>query len=93
MSNLIDLSGKSRSYLTKKLNEMEIPETDSRDYDTEHIKEILIFQAPDMFYDSRDEAKAKTKKPKKVATAKRGGMVKKFSSGGAAIRGLGKVIK
>jgi len=58
MSNLIDLSGKSRSYLTKKLNEMEIPETDSRDYDTEHIKEILIFQAPDMFYDSRDEAKA-----------------------------------
>ena len=58
MSNLIDLSNKSRSYLTKKLNSMEIPETDSRDYDTEHIKEILIFQAPDMFYDSRDEAKA-----------------------------------
>jgi hypothetical protein len=54
-----DLANKSRSYLTKKLNSMEIPETDSRDYDTEHIKEILIFQAPDMFYDSREEAKVK----------------------------------
>jgi len=40
-----------------------------------------------------DEAKAKTKKPKKVATVKRGGMIKKFSSGGVALRGFGKVIK
>jgi len=93
MSNLIDLSGKSRSYLTKKLNSMEIPETDSKDYDTEHIREILIFKAPDMFYDSRDEAKAKTKKPKKTVKVKGGGIIKKFSSGGAATRGFGKVIK
>ena len=29
----------------------------------------------------------------KIQGLKRGGMIKKFSSGGAAIRGLGKVIK
>ena len=41
-----------------------------------------------------DEAKKKTtKKTTKVATAKRGGIIKKFASGGAATRGFGKVIK
>jgi|DEB0MinimDraft_10_1074344.scaffolds.fasta_scaffold352774_1 hypothetical protein len=35
----------------------------------------------------------KKSKPKKVVTAKRGGMIKKFASGGAAKRGYGKVIK
>ena len=42
MAGLTDLSGKSRSWLTKRLNEIELPETDSRDFDNEHIKEILL---------------------------------------------------
>ena len=57
-----------------------------KELDLDEIREIYL----DMF---GDEAKAKTKKPKKVATAKRGGMIKKFASGGAAKRGYGKVIK
>mgnify|MGYP003140190097 FL=1 len=57
-----------------------------KELDTDEVREIYL----DMF---GDEAKAKTKKPKKVATVKGGGMIRKFASGGAALRGFGKVIK
>ena len=40
---LVDLSGKSRSYLTRKLNQMELPETDSRDFDSEQIN--ILFKS------------------------------------------------
>lgn len=39
-------------------------------------------------FSEREEARIKKREGKK-----RGGMVKKFSSGGAATRGLGKVVK
>ena len=78
MAGLTDLSGKSRSYLTRKLNQMELPETDSRDLDDEHIKQILLQEGPDLYFDSRDSAKKKTKKKTiKVATAKHGGLAKR----------------
>ena len=77
MAGLTDLSGKSRSYLTRKLNQMELPETDSRDFDDEHIKQILLQEGPDLYFDSRDSAKKKSKKSKKVATAKHGGLAKR----------------
>jgi hypothetical protein len=77
MAGLIDLSGKSRSYLTRKLNQMELPETDSRDFDDEHILQILLQEGPDLYFDSRDSAKKKTKKSKKVATAQHGGLAKR----------------
>ena len=54
MAGLIDLSGKSRSYLTRKLNQMELPETDSRDFDDEHILQILLQEGPDLYFDPRD---------------------------------------
>mgnify|MGYP001600469733 CR=1 FL=1 len=76
MAGLTDLSGKSRSYLTRKLNQMELPETDSRDFDDEHIKQILLQEGPDLYFDSRDSAKKKTKTTK-VATAKHGGLAKR----------------
>ena len=78
---LTDLSGKSRGWLTKKLNEIELPGTDSRDFDDEHIKQILLFEASDLYYDSRDEAKKKdtaTKKNTKVASL-RSSKDKKFN--------------
>jgi hypothetical protein len=39
----------SRSSLTKALNAMEIPETDSRDFDDDQIRELLIKFAPDLY--------------------------------------------
>ena len=76
---LIDLSGKSRSYLTRKLNQMELPETDSRDFDSEQIKQILLQEGPDLYFDSRDEAKkSSTKKNTKVASL-RSSKDKKFN--------------
>ncbi len=39
----------SRSSLTKALNAMEIPETDSRDFDDNKIRELLIKFAPDLY--------------------------------------------
>jgi len=39
----------SRSSLTKALNAMEIPETDSRDFDDNQIRELLIKFAPDLY--------------------------------------------
>ena len=39
----------SRNSLTKALNAMEIPETDSRDFDDEQIRELLIKFAPDLY--------------------------------------------
>ena len=49
-----------------------------RDVFNEHIKEILLHEAPDLYYDSRDSAKKKTKKKTiKVATAKHGGLAKR----------------
>ena len=66
-------------------------DADIRDEMDEILKKLDAFGVPSFIFD--DEAKAKTKKPKKVATVKGGGMIKKFSSGGAALRGFGKVIK
>ena len=43
-----------RSTLVKHLNNMELPETNASDFDDEHLKELLIRFAPDMFKDSRD---------------------------------------
>ena len=43
-----------RRGLVKHLNSMELPETDAKDFDDEHIKELLIRFAPDLFKDSRD---------------------------------------
>jgi hypothetical protein len=39
----------SRNSLTKALNAMEIPETDSRDFDDNQIRELLIKFAPDLY--------------------------------------------
>ena len=78
MAGLIDLSGKSRSYLTRKLNQMELPETDSRDFDDEHIKQILLQEGPDLYFDSRDSAKKKTKKKTTKVASLRSSKDKKF---------------
>ena len=43
-----------RRTLVKHLNSMELPETNASDFDDEHLKELLIRFAPDMFKDSRD---------------------------------------
>jgi len=43
-----------RPTLVKHLKSMELPETDPKDFDDEHIKEMLINFAPDLFKDSRD---------------------------------------
>ena len=75
---LIDLSGKSRSYLTRKLNQMELPETDSRDLDNEHIKQILLEEGPDLYFDSRDEAKKSPKKKNTKVASLRSSKDKKF---------------
>ena len=75
---LVNLKGKSRSYLTKKLNEIELPETNSRDFDDEHIKQILLHEAPDLYYDSRDEAKLKTKKRETKVASLRSSKDNKF---------------
>ena len=75
---LIDVSRKPRSWLTKKLNVIELPETDSRDFDDEHIKQILLQEAPDLYYDSRDEAKLKTKKRETKVASLRSSKDNKF---------------
>ena len=43
-----------RRTLVKHLNNLELPETNASDFDDEHLKELLIRFAPDMFKDSRD---------------------------------------
>jgi len=78
MAGLTDLSGKSRSYLTRKLNQMELPETDSRDFDDEHIKQILLQEGPDLYFDSRDEAKKSNKKKNTKVASLRSSKDKKF---------------
>jgi hypothetical protein len=50
----IDIANKPRSFLTKALNALELPETDTRDFDTENLKDILMSQANDLYYDSRN---------------------------------------
>ena len=51
---LIDVAKLKRRTLVKHLNNMELPETNASDFDDEHLKELLIRFAPDMFKDSRD---------------------------------------
>jgi len=60
-----------------------------KELDLDELKGILKDYDPGL----TDQYTKKKTKPKKVVTVKRGGMVKKFSSGGAATRGFGKVIK
>lgn len=63
-----------------------------KDYDFDKpIKEIKLDLIDKGFKVSKKSSKKS--KTKKVVTAKRGGMIKKFASGGAATRGYGKVIK
>ena len=50
---LIEVGKMKRRGLVKHLNSMELPETDAKDFDDEHIKELLIRFAPDLFKDSR----------------------------------------
>ena len=59
------------------------------------LKELDIQELEDIlrtYPESGFEAKAKTT-PKKTVKVKGGGMIRKFASGGAALRGFGKVIK
>jgi len=51
---LIEVGKMKRRGLVKHLNSMELPETNAKDFDDEHIKELLIRFAPDLFKDSRD---------------------------------------
>ena len=51
---LTDVAKMKRSSLVRHLNSMELPETNAKDFDDEHIKELLIRFAPDLFKDSRD---------------------------------------
>tara|TARA_A100001391_G_scaffold131365_1_gene90593 strand:+ start:1134 stop:1400 length:267 start_codon:yes stop_codon:yes gene_type:complete len=60
-----------------------------KELDLDELKGILKDYDPGL----TDQYTKKKTKPKKVVTVKRGGMIKKFSSGGAAKRGFGKVIK
>tara|TARA_R100000654_G_scaffold20152_2_gene40786 strand:- start:712 stop:978 length:267 start_codon:yes stop_codon:yes gene_type:complete len=60
-----------------------------KELDLDELKGILKDYDPGL----TDQYTKKKTKPKKVATVKGGGMIKKFSSGGAALRGFGKVIK
>ena len=60
-----------------------------KELDLDELKGILKDYDPGL----TDQYTKKKTKPKKVVTVKRGGMIKKFASGGAAKRGLGKVIK
>ena len=63
-----------------------------KDYDFDKsIREIKLDLIDKGFKVSKKSSKKS--KSKKVVTAKRGGMIKKFASGGAATRGYGKVIK
>ena len=60
-----------------------------QEMDLKELKGILKDYDPGL---TKQYTKKKSK-PTKVATAKRGGIIKKFASGGAATRGFGKVIK
>ena len=51
---LIEVGKMKRRGLVKHLNSMELPETNAKDFDDEHIKELLIRFAPDLFKDSRE---------------------------------------
>ena len=62
--------------------------------DEDRIKELDLDELKDLYLNIfGEEAKASTRKSKKVAKVKSGGIIKKFSSGGIATRGFGKVIK
>lgn len=60
-----------------------------QEMDLKELKGILKDYDPGL----TDQYTKKKSKPKKVVTAKHGGMIKKFASGGAPKRGYGKVIK
>ena len=60
-----------------------------KELDLDELKGILKDYDPGL----TDQYTKKKTKPKKVVTVKRGGMIRKFASGGAAKRGFGKVIK
>ena len=83
----------SKRKLIKQIVDIELEY--GRDSDIDRLKELDIEDLEDIlksYPESGYEAKAKTA-PKIVATAKGGGMIRKFASGGAALRGFGKVIK
>ena len=72
-----------RSELTKYFNAMEIPETHSSDYDTEHLREILITHMGDMFEDRKTGGKVSRKK---------GGSVRRKKGSTVSRRGGGKIM-
>ena len=53
-TKLTDVAKMKRPSLVRHLNNMELPETNAKDFNDEHLKELLIKFAPDMFKDSRD---------------------------------------
>ena len=76
MANKKNVNDMSRAQLTKHYNAMEIPETFSADYDTEHLRELLITNAPDMFEDRKAGGKVSRKRGGKIMQGyKAGGKV------------------
>ena len=52
MARRLNVDNMSRRTLVKHLNNMELPETNASDFDDNHIRQILIDFAPDMFFGS-----------------------------------------
>ena len=84
---LIDITGKSRQQVIKILNSFELPDTDPNDLDTDHIKEIILYEAPDLYEMSKIKPKNKTKK---VIRVNRGGPIRKNKGGPIDARKIAK---
>jgi len=71
-------------------------EMDSGSWDDDQLEQLKLLDLKELEvilkeYDNWEEYASKKKsKPTKVTTAKQGGIIKKYSSGGAARRGYGK---
>ena len=71
-----------RSELTKHYNAMEIPETHSSDYDTAHLRELLITYMGDMFEDRKSGGKVSRKKGGIVSRRGGGKIMQGYKAGG-----------
>ena len=72
----------SRAQLTKHYNAMEIPETFSADYDTQHLRELLVTNAPDMFEDMKSGGKVSRKRGGTVSRKSGGKIMQGYKAGG-----------
>ena len=72
----------SRAQLTKHYNAMEIPETHSSDYDTPHLRELLITHMGDMFEDRKSGGKVSRKKGGIVSRKGGGKIMQGYKAGG-----------